>query len=58
VPVTLKRFLAADFVFIFGIVISIFLNECLSYFLGAIIMSILLPSNFGIDSTLPKSAKA
>lgn len=56
VPVTLNLFLAPDFVFTFGILLSVKLYYFLPF--GAINKYILFPSNFGICSTLPNSSSA
>ena len=57
-PVSLKRFLALDFVLILGI-LYLFLS-CLFYlpFLGEMNIVILFRSNFGICSTLPISSRS
>ena len=58
-PVSLKRFLALDFVFIFGMFCFLFSYSLYFYFLiGAINIIIRLPSNFGICSTFPSSSKS
>ena len=58
-PVSLKRFLALDFVFIFGMFCFLFSYSLLFYFLiGAINIIIRLPSNFGICSTFPRASKS
>jgi hypothetical protein len=66
-PVTVKRFFALEFVFIFGI--SLFFKSELSiyildkkrtsyFFFGLIITIIRFPSNFGICSNAPTSASS
>lgn len=55
-PVILNLFLAPDFVFTFGILLSVKLYYFLPF--GAINKYILFPSNFGICSTFPNSSRA
>jgi hypothetical protein len=64
VPVSLNRFFALDFVFDFGILLFYLkFNTILNlsarvghhFFLGLMMMNILLPSNFGICSGKPYS---
>jgi hypothetical protein len=55
-PVSLKRFLALDLVFIFGMIQLLFIG--VTYFFGAMVIFIFLPSMEGMCSTLPYSSRS
>jgi len=57
-PVNLKRFLALDLVFIFGILLLFYIviTYLFYFFFGLIIIIILLPISCGICSTTPRSS--
>ena len=57
-PVSLKRFLAEDLVFIFGIALYLIIVLAYFGFLGLMNMVMRFPSNFGSCSTFPSSSKS